>query len=92
MKDLTGRVIDYEIGELNEDEAIELFQDLVDTGLAWQLQGHYGRTASQLIEMRLVRQKRRNRGSGRIEAETDEEAFDAGKATQRKAKTGCGTG
>ena len=54
MKELTQQLIDYESGQLNESETIELFQQLVDSGLAWNLQGHYGRTAYQLIEAGLI--------------------------------------
>lgn len=43
-------IIEYENGELDEQETIELFQRLIDNGMAWQLQGHYGRTAAALIE------------------------------------------
>lgn len=50
MLDLTGRIIDYESGELDDSEVIELFQDLVSSGLAWTLQGSYGRTAQALID------------------------------------------
>lgn len=48
--DLTTRIIEFETGESNEEEVIELFQYLVDSGLAWSLQGSYGRTAQALIE------------------------------------------
>jgi hypothetical protein len=48
--DLTSRIIAFEEGELESEEVIELFQDLVNTGLAWQLQGSYGRMARGLIE------------------------------------------
>ena len=54
MIDLTSSIIAYESGELSEDEAIALFQKLVDTGLAWQLQGSYGRFARDLITAGLV--------------------------------------
>jgi hypothetical protein len=43
-------IIDYECGLLDQDDTIMLFQKLIDTGVAWQLQGSYGRTAAALIE------------------------------------------
>jgi len=42
-------IIAYENGELNQEEVIALFQFLIDTGLAWQLQEHYGQTAHEFI-------------------------------------------
>jgi len=51
------RLLAYEIGDIDQDETIELFQELVDTGMAWQLQGSYGRTAAKLIEAGLVHVK-----------------------------------
>ena len=34
----------------NEDQVIEAWQHLVETGLAWNLQGWFGRTAKHLIQ------------------------------------------
>ena len=42
--------IDFEQGEMDEARAIEFLQRLIDTGLAWQLQGFYGRTCMRAIE------------------------------------------
>jgi hypothetical protein len=44
------QIIAYEQGDLTGEESIELFQDLINSGLAYQLQGSYGRTANALIE------------------------------------------
>jgi len=50
----TGKLMAFEQGEMSFDEAIELFQELVDSGLAWELQGTYGRTAKWAIEQGYV--------------------------------------
>lgn len=34
----------------SEEQQIEAWQTLIDTGLCWQLQGRFGRTAQSLIE------------------------------------------
>lgn len=54
MSDTADRIFQYEAGELEESEIVELFQELVNTGTAWHLQGHYGRTAHALIGAGLV--------------------------------------
>lgn len=54
--DLTTRIIEFETGESTQEEILELFQYLVDTGLAWSLQGSYGRTAQALIEAGHIKQ------------------------------------
>jgi hypothetical protein len=54
MQKLTQRIVEYEKGELNEQQTIELFQELVDSGIVWDLQGHYGRLAYQLMEAGLI--------------------------------------
>lgn len=47
--DLVGDIIAFESGDMSDKEAIAFFQKLIDSGLAWQLQGSYGRTAQALI-------------------------------------------
>lgn len=38
----------------DEAQVIEAWQHLVNTGLAWQLQGWFGRTANSLIEQGIL--------------------------------------
>ena len=54
MKELYERITEYESGELNQEQTIQLFQELIDSGLIMKLQGHYGRMAFQLMEAGLV--------------------------------------
>lgn len=47
---IVDKIIAYEQGELTQEEVIELFQELVNSGMACNLQGSYGRMAMALIE------------------------------------------
>lgn len=47
----------------SEDQVIEAWQLLIDTGLAWKLQGWFGRTASQLIGQGICREPHESRHS-----------------------------
>lgn len=47
--DQVDLIIAFESGELTELELVNFFQDLISSGLAWQLQGFYGRMAMDLI-------------------------------------------
>ena len=48
-------IMRFESGEATEEEIIEGFQEMIDSGVVWQLQGSYGRTANDLIEAGLCR-------------------------------------
>ena len=50
MHDLTARIIAYEACELDEEQTVQLFQDLLDTEVIYRLQGFYHRAAQQLID------------------------------------------
>jgi len=40
----------WEEGSLSEKDTVKLFQKLIDNGMAWRLQGCYGRQAMAFIE------------------------------------------
>ena len=52
--DLTGSIMAYEEGLLDLTETVQLFADLIKTGLAWRLQGHYGRTCAEMIRQGVI--------------------------------------
>ena len=54
MNNLTERIAAYECGELTQEQVIQLFQELCDSRIILELQGHYGRLAFQLWEAGLI--------------------------------------
>jgi hypothetical protein len=51
---LVDQLIAYEEGQITGDEEVAFFEQLVQTGTCWQLQGHYQRVAATLIEAGLI--------------------------------------
>jgi hypothetical protein len=50
-RDLISQIMDYECGMMDDEETLALFSELISSGMAWTLQGSYGRTARTLIEL-----------------------------------------
>ena len=48
---VVDKMIAYESGDMNEEESIEFFQELLDRRLISSLQGSYQRTAATLLEL-----------------------------------------
>ena len=44
----------YEAGEMTDEEVVQFFQDLYDSGVWHQLQGHYQRKMNELVQAGLV--------------------------------------
>lgn len=57
MLDITDKIIQLESGEISEQDFLSLFSTLIKTGLAWSLQGCYGRTARALIDQGYIDKK-----------------------------------
>lgn len=47
-------LIAYENGTLDDNDTVVLFQNLIDSGLIFSLQGHYMRVVKDLVEAGLV--------------------------------------
>jgi len=47
---MVDKIMLYEQGELDANGTLELFSELVKTGMAWTLQGSYGRAAMGMIQ------------------------------------------
>lgn len=48
-KDLVSKIMAWESGEMTAKQTVRFFGQLVKSGMAWRLQGMYGRTAESLI-------------------------------------------
>lgn len=48
--DLVGSIIEFEAGMMDKAGVLKLFSNLIASGMAWSLQGSYGRAAAGLIE------------------------------------------
>lgn len=51
---LLKQIVAYEAGELADEDVIEFFQHLLDTGVIFNLQGNYHRTANDLVAAGLI--------------------------------------
>lgn len=54
MDDFDATMIAEGNMDASHEEQIEAWQHLVDTGLAWKLQGFFGRTAQRLIDEGII--------------------------------------
>ena len=48
-KDFLDQIMEYEFGELNDKEIIEMFSEMIQDGTVWQLQGSYRSTVATFI-------------------------------------------
>jgi hypothetical protein len=54
MMNMIDEIVRYESGEMDEEQEIEFFQALLDTGTIFSLQGHYQRQMDRMIENGVV--------------------------------------
>jgi hypothetical protein len=56
----TEDFVKYEADEMTTEEEVAFIQQLIDTGMAWTLQGSYGRTAESFIKVGWCHKKGEN--------------------------------
>lgn len=49
-RNVIDEIIEYEEDGMDEAAEIDMFQKTINSGLAWKMQGSYGRRAMELIE------------------------------------------
>jgi hypothetical protein len=54
---IVDRMAAYEAGEMNEEETVEFFQELLDRRMINSLQGTYQRIAALLLELGHIEQR-----------------------------------
>ena len=54
MMGLYQRVVEYETEDHSLEWIVQLFADLIATGLAWHLQGRFGREAKRYIDNGII--------------------------------------
>lgn len=80
MDNFTATMIAEGVEDADEERQIEAWQHLIDTGLAWKLQGSFGRQAKRMIEMGICHAARceRCKGTGRVPDWEEPEASEDG--------------
>lgn len=53
---MISKLVAYETGQLDDHEVVALFQNLLDTGIIYVLQGHYQRVAQGFLDEGLITQ------------------------------------
>jgi hypothetical protein len=52
-----AKIVAFENGAMTDKEMAEFFQQLIDSGVVWKLQGTYGRMAEHLIAQGICKKK-----------------------------------
>lgn len=62
MAKVMDMIIPYESGQLDMEQTLEMFRLIIQTSLAWSLQGSYGRNAERLLRAGIITCQRVNSG------------------------------
>jgi len=47
--DIVDKIMAFESGEMSDENTVVFFQEMIDSGTVWHLQGSYSRMARTLI-------------------------------------------